>query len=1624
MNCTYTYKGKTYSTDRLLRTLVEELPVNDQVESIRFLTEFLGMSENDIIIIKGLIENKSLGRFKADGQILLSQYATVDVAYHEAFHRVWRLYLSSKERTEAIQEVKKRKNYQQIINNYKNIYPNLSESELVEEFLADEFSDYTVNQQYKIETPIKSFFERLIRFIRNLLGLRPTNVQLIYDKILSKSYKTANKSAQQYLKDADKILVNGEEITIEEKYELIQKITQEFVKAMFMLNGDIDLFLKSPSVKIKNLIQEHIIPNVLSHISDTVENSDDLVVALYNDVDSWANGKESILMPGVINNLKLLGLNFSDSEDSTEGALDDEEKQAREFTASVEVDPKSKIGKKIKLLLSSLTETSTTSNFHFQKPVSWTKAFTQIGTRMAGIPTSRFMEELANLDLPYVSQLIDMLNTNFNFRNEFISTMAMTENKFYIVQHRKGDIYFYDANSGTRVDNISSRWKNKLLRKIQNWDEWIEETRRLDRNKASTSNQEILEHFGIDLSTNLENISDSVHLLLMKAASVKTKPNKDIFQELNIGGYIKTLAQKQAAYEDQVDSMINLGGTKLYSLGLNTQQTTIINNIRYAQSKFTSDMTQSEKIEILKEFVPFQVSEFNVTKLDSGEYIIHNKWLEKILSGESLDLVIPYLIQTEQGEAEEISKLDEADLMSMHINGALQGHYMSMKHADRSTFFAYKFEKPLISKGDTPTVERTLDFLVDEIVDQIRIELKLIDQLKEKGSSVQYLGKAYDKLAFGSLVTKEELEKISKGELSRIQSIENLVNEKFAEFKRFADELGITQEYTSRIYVDEKSINVKRIKGINNSLIAEYGSLDLTLAAAFVNEVVNHIHELRFFSGDIRAFKNGNDLFKRLAPQSSSGKLSVNDDATHEHIRQELNQEFEIVNPKTGEVEKVNPADKIGFGKDKFFRSVTGVERENYKSQLLDLATTPSGKPIISKFTGKQESKLFILYENEFIRDFPGKSLEELKKLYEPKIRLYEEKYSAANENDGQSYMTLPAFKKFMIRQGSWTDGMELVYQIEMKIASLKRSENIADIEVEFKGVKFKPFEIKPQEINGRKFDGWKKRVEGNKLVSLDSVHTLKTQFGGYSVPEQYYDDVQGAVNLMFNSVYKTSQHLLVPSAIIGTNLQLMNFSLLKNGVDIYHMGSANKVGGVDSKLAAQTIIKTRNTDNVDIRSNNDYIDDIAERGLDFYDKDGYFNHEALTANMDVVSYLSDWDYLKDQVKIGNKVKTEIKGSTQSLKILLSNLMIDGRERFAGAKQLIDDYKKVINDMVKTNQKSLLERIGYSLDENRFTSLDHLKKTILESTQVKSAPEGIRNAIENFFDDIDLGLESVPMKNKIENVLYSLITNGIISFDRPGTTYPQAAVTGYEKLGSRKFKYKTFKQVVSENIENGEKRLNDLSDPLAENLGELGLGFKYFEEVELPIESIKPPAKTASDNEYDYLKEDIKNGQKTPVLLNDRDELIEGRHRYYSLLAAGEKTIKVYRPAKGVKENIQTSNQDTLKFYNPIFDDEGNIIKMEPAEIIIPLPDHWIKPLLRWAKTNNLVKAVEKLNADISKRPELYQVKALRIPNQQLSSNDIFQIKKFNIPTFQNYVIVPTELVIKTGGDSLLKFPL
>lgn len=1506
-NCDFLYKGKKYSSDKIKKVIVSEMPIVDQTESIQWLSDHLKMTPDDVIIVAGLIDGRSLGRFREDSKILLSDKSDIRTAKHEAFHKVWRTYLTVTERAAAIAEFKKDKNWKLTIEPLRKYYPSLSENDLVEEYFANEFEDYTLQPKtFKTNVILKSIFDRLYNFIKSILGLKSTDVKSVYDKILNKEFDLPKYAAYG---SADSVIIDGVEFTVANRNDIVNYLSQQFVSKIINSKSGIDAFLDG-TAKEK-------IPTLIKILQGEIAKSglsDEHYEVVLSDLDKGMG--ESVFLSEVVSKLKQLGLEITTEEDDSAPTEIKDAAPTREFVSSIEVNPKTGLSGKIKILLSSFQHPTKVTETGVPAVISWGAAFNQVANHLAGIPTEYAEEELLNLPASFKDQLVEILgydgsnwtDTNIMFRNEFISKMSLTENNFLMLLYGddketgKKDMYFADLNSETRKDNVFRRWKTNLdylLSKYDDVDQFYKDIQARIADTASIRDSiekvdAVLDILGITVNDAVK--PDIVNLVNNMAAVIPTVKKFDSklnpYSNFTIEGTVKAIAAKESVFEEQQDLMITVNGTKIYALSRNTQQTIISNKIKYLVNRGSKEgLSGGRLIEYLMDKMPEVFNSFNVTKTEDGYEL--NKLLARYMTS-GVKLSIPYTVKNEREDSDEVSKLDEPDLATLHIHGALKGKYISLKHSDRSTFFAYDVGEPFYPAELFKDKEDGVEIIRSNLVKEIQKEVELARETSQH-QPIQYLN--FTKGGYGTMLGESRFAELVAGDSINTTDLTKLSESIRKEFKNFVEDVERFGLY-----------NKSHTAGFSKAELSKFQTTDTEgkskpdierlLMAAFANEVSFHIFESRLFSGDNRTFKSVSDLYKRLAAQSSNGLLTVTNKSTNDYIRKELDQTYEMFDIASGKIIRINTSDNLD---DNNFRAVTLKEEEHYQSTLLNPALDATGKPRVSKLGIVNPSELAMSFEFGFLQDIPNPTPAE-KAWMIKKIEQAESAYSKINENDGQSYMTLPAFKNYMIRFGQWTDEMEVSYQIEQALLKYSNLNDAKNITVTIKGTKnydgitFKPFEVKQG-------DDFNRRLIGDRTLESEALHTLKTQFYGPTVQESLYNQGKDAITYSFNALFKTSQHLLQPSAIMGTNLHAMNNSMLKNNIQIVHMGSANKVGAIDPSRAANKI--KSNPD--DIRNQDSHVLEVAEKGLTFY-KDGFFNSDVFEKSTHPQSgfanYLSSWEYLKDQVNIGNKEKAKISGSTQSLKLMLANLMINGQERFPGAKQIVDQYKDLIREIVKSHADEFFEEIGW--DGSNFKSLDQFKDVVLKSSQVQNSPDNVKNEIINFFEDPSNGIETLSLREKIENVLYSMVSNNIIDFKRTGNAYPQAASTGYEYYGKR----------------------------------------------------------LITDGKY---------------------------------------------------------QSDVLDFYKPVFDEEGNVTSIKPAEIILPLPTKWVNQVLNAAKTDNIVDALNWLNKqiEIDKQTggDKFLMKGLRIPNQQLSSNDLFRVKKFTLPTVQAYVIVPSELVIKVGSD-------
>lgn len=133
----------------------------NEKQARRWLSNKLGIAEEDVEIIDGVIRTLSNGKAvmgvaKEDG-ILLSNMAEYGVEYHEAWHRVSLLMLTSEQKQRLYKEFRK--------TNPKYRHAN---DRVVEEAIADQFMDYMVADD---KEGIKYYVNKYFRKFKHFIGI-------------------------------------------------------------------------------------------------------------------------------------------------------------------------------------------------------------------------------------------------------------------------------------------------------------------------------------------------------------------------------------------------------------------------------------------------------------------------------------------------------------------------------------------------------------------------------------------------------------------------------------------------------------------------------------------------------------------------------------------------------------------------------------------------------------------------------------------------------------------------------------------------------------------------------------------------------------------------------------------------------------------------------------------------------------------------------------------------------------------------------------------------------------------------------------------------------------------------------------------------------------------------------------------------------------------------------------------------------------------------------------------------------------------------------------------------------------------------------------------------------------
>lgn len=156
---------------------VAEATTSAKLEDIKKFKEWLNknLPQFSTQIFDDLIEGKYYGQF-LNGVIRMYKFAEEGTGFHEAFEAVWNSYLSLENQKTLIEEYKNKPNYKSLPTYQWALarYKTTDENRIIKEALAEEFREYMLTDagNIKSESPKRNtFFRKIWNFIKKILGL-------------------------------------------------------------------------------------------------------------------------------------------------------------------------------------------------------------------------------------------------------------------------------------------------------------------------------------------------------------------------------------------------------------------------------------------------------------------------------------------------------------------------------------------------------------------------------------------------------------------------------------------------------------------------------------------------------------------------------------------------------------------------------------------------------------------------------------------------------------------------------------------------------------------------------------------------------------------------------------------------------------------------------------------------------------------------------------------------------------------------------------------------------------------------------------------------------------------------------------------------------------------------------------------------------------------------------------------------------------------------------------------------------------------------------------------------------------------------------------------------------------
>ena len=1305
--------------------MLDAFPTQDDIDIDSQVKWFEANMPTDVIsldFVRGLIDNKAIGKFTKDSKILLSDMMNVPgVVYHEAYHAIVLSYLTAQQRADLYNEVR---GFKGKAKTFKGEMKNLSEftDKEADEWLAEEFREYVLtNGTYKVGKRIKkSFIQKIFDKLLKLVNFfsNPSQVNTLFANINNGYY--ANPTSKVSLLEV-KSEAYMEMNTLSPT--LINNSMEGMTSHLFQIAASKDLFTAEDFFSKKKYAQlTDVILNLYGKPGEKGRVYNKLIGSIGRNLrvlealpstpgrrreieklketrvqirDNW-----SYLVKEHGKYLKKWKIDIeSEIQDYYANEDDKNNRDNLHGVASHEVDPNSVMPLPLKLLLSTLPKSniSADGNVYFEYNTSGMPRLADFGNTMAylykeltGIPQDEILPKLKTLasKKKEVEFLIERLGLNQDIVNltgpkiklltQFIMQFNQANNDFLMnLISRDGSKVTINSNSDRVNNQIKRAWElnfKDVLRAgfgkmvsgklIVNTDKKIYQGKSIKTWATTPMDGEqarkILSAIGIKFS-NIPAFEEEYETDSKVSDAVMF-----ILQELSQN------PDMTALLEGDIQANINT----LVAVELENTTQAIDLQHRTPEGKTAFGITLKTSMDNVAEKYnsSFEAIE-NALELDNykGSY-----WLQSKNANPLLEFKVHVIEGAKEnsigGRAKHISKVSPADIAALHANLIFQGIHPVIRTADKKTEYGFSLDglKPDFRMSENKMVSIFKDYLADEI----RMAGKQLRNPKSKLNRIKGLDKQGKNLRFFDGIVS-----ISTGQITKATTdskIQEIVDQQTAPIKEFL------QKEVFKNFEALKNLGVIQEVVAGSSVDTEFG---VAYQGGEYKNIGLDTKTVKLFQ---QIYKDKNDDGIDISMNTS---LQIAEQLTYLHLIG-VNEQAKLL------------LGDLALYTDLFKRTsgLSGTKTYPTSNPQL-LAWMNENMPNLGH-TKDHSDKLTVVHRADVLVDSPY--LEKYKAAVtalDPNANLaaLDDAYSNMEEFDGGGFIHLDTYRSLLWRTGKWSEEQENVYQ------KLMEGED-----------------IEPKE--------------------LALLPPLKPQ-----VFAPFVED-----NVELRTFHKFALFPLMPQLMPDTAYQQINDDMTANNVDYMIFESVVKVGGV--------------------KNDNGEFDAFYENGV--------YKPMQLDGNgQPLNSQTIDFSELGIQLEIAPKTKRQVTMGVQSTSLLPINIYDNGElsERYAkydGFKGLIDEWHSTNEQIIRRDLFDLKKRLGIS--KGKITNVSKFKKVLLDELDRRDTPKHTMLGIQSLLEGDVKFINQLFEKNKIETLLYAVVTNNVVRRRMPGDLMVLQASTGLE----------------------------------------------------------------------------------------------------------------------------------------------------------------------------------------------------------------------------------------------------